>query len=218
MTGWVTTIAWHASTIGKNYLNASLIQALAELNYPNYVPQKWHAILIFYAIVALSVAVTTLGAKVFPKFEAVTLILHIVGFFFILVTLIYLAPKNSLSDVFQVFINGGGFTSNAQSWLVGSVSVMFTFIGIDAAVHMAEEIKDAAVVIPRAMISSVILNDVLGLGMLVAILFCMGPIEDVLSSEFSFPFINILASVTNSTGGATAMVMKLVTQDESSIN
>ena len=74
-------------------------------------------------------AVTTIGGRIFPKFEAMALVLHIIGFFAILITLVYLAPKNSPKEVFQSFLNGGEFSTDAQSWFVGTVSVMFTFIG-----------------------------------------------------------------------------------------
>ena len=129
VTGWVTTIAWQASCVGSTFLVASTIQALAELNSPDYSPKVWHAIMIFYALVAISVLVTTIGARVFPKFEAIVLVLHIIGFFAILITVVYLGPKNPGSEVFQTFVNGGSFKTNGESWLVGTVSVMFLFNG-----------------------------------------------------------------------------------------
>jgi len=130
MTGWITTIAWQAATIDETYINALLIQSLVTLNYPQYIPHPWHATLISYGIVALAVLVTTMGARIFPKVEAMTLVLHVIGFFAILITLVYLAPKNDPEEVFGTVINGGGFTTYGQSWLVGSVTVMFTFIGM----------------------------------------------------------------------------------------
>ena len=129
MTGWVTTIAWQASCVGTSFLVSTSTQALVELNYPGYKPHVWHATLMFYALISLSVFVTTAGARVFPKFEAIVLTLHVAGFFAILITIVYLAPKNSASKVFHNFINGGEFETDAQSWLVGTVSVMFLFIG-----------------------------------------------------------------------------------------
>ena len=129
ITGWTTTIAWQAATASTTFLNATIIQALMTMNYPDYVFQRWHGTLIFYAVIAVALFVTTYMGRLFPKFEAMVLVLHIVGFFAILITLVYLSPKSAPSDVFQLFINGGGFSSDTQSFLVGSVSVMFAFIG-----------------------------------------------------------------------------------------
>lgn len=77
--------------------------------------------------------------------------------------------------------------------------------GADGAVHMCEEIKDASTVVPRSLIISIGLNGVLGFGMLLAVLFCLGNIDDALASPTKFPFIEIFAQAAGS-GGATAMV------------
>ena len=134
LTGWTTTIAWQAATASTTFLNATLVQALVALNYPDYNFQKWHATLIFYAIIAVALFTTTYLGRLFPKFEAIVLVLHIVGFFAILITMVYLSPKAAPSDVFGLFINGGGFSTDAQSFLVGTVSVMFNFIGMISSV------------------------------------------------------------------------------------
>ena len=130
MTGWVTIIAWQASVASTTLLNAETIQALIALNNPEYEVLRWHGTLIFYAITALSLLVTTYLGRLFPKIEAMVLVLHVTGFFAILITLVYLCPKSDTSEVFQRFINGGGYSTDGQSFLVGSVSIMFTFNGM----------------------------------------------------------------------------------------
>ena len=130
MTGWVTIIAWQASVASTTLLNAETIQALVALNNPQYEVHRWHGTLIFYAIMALALLVTTYLGRLFPKLEAVVLVLHVTGFFAILITLVYLSPKSDRSEVFQSFTNGGGFSADGLSFLIGSVSIMFTFNGI----------------------------------------------------------------------------------------
>lgn len=56
------------------------------------------------------------------------------------------------------------------------------------------------------MCASVIINGFLGLGMLIAVLFCLGNLEDALSTPTGFPFIEIFRQATNSTSGGTVMV------------
>lgn len=67
------------------------------------------------------------------------LILHILGFFAFLLVFVYLAPvKASASEIFGTFINGGGFSSDAQSVLVGAVTIMWSFNAVDGATHMGK--------------------------------------------------------------------------------
>lgn len=56
------------------------------------------------------------------------------------------------------------------------------------------------------MCASVIINGCLGLGMLIAVLFCLGNLDDALSTPTGFPFIEIFRQATNSTSGGTVMV------------
>jgi hypothetical protein len=56
------------------------------------------------------------------------------------------------------------------------------------------------------MIISVVLNGILGFGILVATLFSMGEIEAALSSPTGYPYMEIFHFATNSNGVASAMV------------
>lgn len=56
------------------------------------------------------------------------------------------------------------------------------------------------------MLVSVVLNGALGLGILVATLFCLGDEQAALDSPTNFPFMQVFFNATGSKGAATAMV------------
>lgn len=70
---------------------------------------------------------------------------------------------------------------------------------------MAEEIRNAAVVLPRAIMLSVLINGILGFSMLIAVLFCMEDVEKALKSPTGYPFIEIFFQATKSVTGAVLM-------------
>ncbi|KAM0129582.1 hypothetical protein ACHAO1_008441 [Botrytis cinerea] len=207
MTGWLTVIGWQAGQASVAFLCATLIQALVILNHPTYVPERWQATLIFYAVLAFILFINTFLARWLPKIEGFVLCIHILGFFGILIPLVYLAPHGKPSDVFATFINGGGWSSNGTSFFIGLITSVFSFLGADSACHMSEEVHNASTVIPWAMISSIVLNGVLGFALLIALLFCLGNIDDALSSATGFPFIEIFRGATNSKAAATGMTL-----------
>ena len=131
MTGWLTTIAWQALLASVAYLEATIIQALAALSHPNNEPQRWQATLILYATVLTAMIVNTALGRLLPALEAAVLIAHILGFFGILFTICYLVSKSHADVVFKTFINGGMWQTNGQSFLIGSVSSMFMFVGTE---------------------------------------------------------------------------------------
>lgn len=130
LTGWIVTIAWQAACAAPTFICSNMIVALASYSNPDYDVKNWHAALIFYAIIALAVLVNTYLGRLFPSIESLAFLLHVVGFFIVLIVVVYLAPKTDPSTVFDNFINGGGFPTTAQSVLVGSVPVMFGFNGM----------------------------------------------------------------------------------------
>lgn len=71
---------------------------------------------------------------------------------------------------------------------------------------MSEEIENAAVNVPRSMITSILLNGALGFGMLLALLFCLGDLEKVTSTPpTQYPFMAIFLQATDSRSASTAM-------------
>ena len=75
---------------------------------------------------------------------------------------------------------------------------------------MSEEIHNAAVIVPRSILGSLVLNGCLGFGMLIATLFCLGDIEAALESPTGYPFMEIFYQATGSRA-ATAVMAAIVT-------
>ena len=115
-----------------------MIQGLLVLNRPDYVYERWHGTLLFYALFLMSLFINTYLARLLPQFEASVLLIHIIGFFCILIPLAYLAPHGSASDVFATFTNGGGWSVDGLSFLIGLSTCQFAFLGVDAAAHMGK--------------------------------------------------------------------------------
>lgn len=115
-----------------------MIQGLLVLNHPGYAYHRWHGTLLFYAIFTLSLFINTYLARLLPQFEASVLLIHILGFFCILIPLVHLAPHGSSADVFRVFADGGGWRSDGLSFFIGLSTSQFAFLGVDAASHMGK--------------------------------------------------------------------------------
>jgi choline transport protein len=178
---------------------------------PTYNFQVWHGVLLYWGLILFSVVINTVVSSLLPKFEGLILILHILGFFAIMFPLIILGPHASASEVFQTFVNGGNWPTNGLSFMVGLLGNVFAFFGADAAIHMSEEIQGAAVVVPRSIMMSIVLNGSMGFGMAIALLFCLGDIDAALNTPTGYPFIEIFYQAVNSTTGASLMTAVILT-------
>jgi len=71
---------------------------------------------------------------------------------------------------------------------------------------MSEEIRNPELVVPRSIMLSVLINGTLGFAMIIALLFCIGNLDDALSTPTGYPFMEIFLQATNSVSGAATMV------------
>ncbi|KAK5169371.1 uncharacterized protein LTR77_005346 [Saxophila tyrrhenica] len=180
------------------------------LNYPTYVWQQWHGTMLYWAIIALGVVVNVGFARWLPKLEGFLFIWHIVGFFCVLIPLVYLGPKNTAEFVWTSTADADLWPNYGIAFCIGVTVNTFPFVGYDAAAHMSEEVKEPSIVIPRAMICTILVNGLMGFGMILALLFCMGDVNEVLNSTVSltsgYPFIQIYYNATQSLAGTNAMI------------
>ena len=111
---------------------------MADMNSPNYVPKPWATTSMLWAVVLLAVNINTIVSRALPKIESLVMILHVVGFFAVVIPLLYMAPRGSASQVFTLFLNEGGWPTTGLSFLIGMLGPVFAFGGADGAVHVSE--------------------------------------------------------------------------------
>jgi len=89
LTAWLTTTAWQAFACSIGYLVATTLQGIVVLAHPSYNPQPWHTVLLIWAAMLFAVFMNATTGKALAKFEGVLLILHLAGFFGVLIPLVY---------------------------------------------------------------------------------------------------------------------------------
>ena len=62
---------------------------------------------------------------------------------------------------------------------------------------MSEEVKDAATTIPKVLLMTIAINATLAFGFLVALLFCIGNIDVILSTNTGYPIIALFQEATD---------------------
>lgn len=207
LAGWLTIGGWQGSITSASVLTAQMCQGIYVMSHPDAAPPQWLVSVIIIAVVLWCTFINTIVSATLPKFEGVILILHIVGFFAILIPLCVLGVKADAHDVFTVFSNGGGWSTNGLAFFVGLMGNVFAFVGVDAAFHMSEETKNAAVVVPRSIFLSVMINGTTGFIMVIIFLLCITDVEAIASDPSGFAHMGVFKQVVgpNGLGGAVFM-------------
>ena len=129
MTGWLTVAGWLSAVASTCFLTSGLIQGLITMTNPAYSRENWHATLLFWAVLLFCIFINVVVSGLLPNFEGLILILHIVGFFAVLIPLAKLGPTGSAKEVFTAFNNEGNFSSMGLSFFVGLTGNAFAFLG-----------------------------------------------------------------------------------------
>lgn len=108
---------------------ANMIQGLAILNYPDYVPEQWHLTLIILAMLVVEGLMNMYTFWLIPWIELLAGILHVVLFIVFVVVLVALAPRHSPEFVFLKGASGSGWTNKFVSWNIGLLTPTWGFVG-----------------------------------------------------------------------------------------
>ncbi|KAI7347678.1 amino acid transporter-like protein [Hortaea werneckii] len=208
---WLSAIGWQVYLAGVCFMVGGLIQALISLNNEAYVPERWHQTLFTIAVVLSSVVFNTVLAVKLPLIEGVLLVLHLCGVFVVVIPLWVMAPRTPVSTALFDYTNVGGWDTTGLAALVGMVTPLNVLIGYDCTVHMAEELHDASITLPKVIIWSVAPNACLGLLVILTLAFCSGDIEEVLQTRTGEPFVQIFYNATGSRAASSVMVAIVIT-------
>ncbi|EON66108.1 hypothetical protein W97_05351 [Coniosporium apollinis CBS 100218] len=206
MAGWTSIVAWQPALAGGLYPIIVILETMIVYWNEDFAFTRWQQSLLMIAFGFLTIPFNTFWRRFLPMFEIIVLVLHFAGFFATILPLWILAPKNSASEVFTEVVNSGGWSNTGLSLLIGQVTVLYCMAGFDSAVHLAEEVEDAARNVPRSMVWAFLLNGCMGFVMLITYCFCIGSLDSALEADE--PFVNTFLNV-GSPGGATGLTLIL---------
>lgn len=184
----------------------SVIQGLIALNVEGYVWEQYHGTLLTIAVVLFAAVFNTFFAAKLPLIEAAILFLHFCGLFAIIIPLWVTAPRAPARETLLGFQNNGGWSSTGLSSMIGLTTPLSVIVGYDCSVHMSEEIHDASITLPRAIIWSIVVNGLMAFIMGITLIFTLGDIDSLLNSPTKQPFIQQFYNATKSYGATNTMV------------
>ena len=167
--------------------------------------------MIIIGVVCFTVIFNTFLAKKLPFVEGMLLLLQIVGLFAVMIPLLVLVLRNNAKAAFTEFTNNGGWPTEGVSFMVGLNSIVVILNGFDSTVHMckcswasplscliflAEEIKNAALTLPRMIMCSTALNAVMGFAIVITIVFTWGDMDQICQTPTLYPFIEVFYNLT----------------------
>lgn len=137
--GWMSSLGWIASLAGGTYVLADLIGVCVGLVWDGFAFTAWQLFLVILALLLVTIALNTAGARVLPALEVASLVGHTLGLVvFVGVLWGMCRPLNGARDVFLSWENGSGWADYGAACLLTQVSIIWSMLGSDTIVHICE--------------------------------------------------------------------------------
>ncbi|KAK4861972.1 hypothetical protein LT330_003110 [Penicillium expansum] len=205
--GIMATFSWVGQNASVTVLGSQGILALAAFFNEGYTPQNWHYFLLFQAINIVFLFYNLFLLRKTSRIHDIAFCLTLLTFIISVVTCLVRADKQSSRFVWTEFDNNTGWP-NGIAFLTGLVTPCFMFGGLDATLHLAEEVENPQRNIPRALISTVSIGFITGFCFSVGMSYTIKDLDTLLSS--SWPIYPLWIQATKSVPAATAFMVALI--------
>lgn len=151
--------------------------------------------------------------KLIAKSVFVGFIFSLVVFAVILIIPPSLTPSHaSASAIFTSTENISGWSSYGGAFLVGLINSSYCYGLIDTAVHLAEEVPNPQINVPKALFTTVIVGFVTAWPLGITLLYCMSDFEAVVGTPTGVPLLELFhLALRGNKIGASVLLMLILT-------
>ncbi|KAJ8073080.1 hypothetical protein PM082_019948 [Marasmius tenuissimus] len=180
-----------------------LLIAGIRIFHPEWVPTTWQTYLLLVAVTVIFTGIGILFNRALPTIDILSAFWILVG---TVVTMICLSAKaavgrHSASLAFGFFDPSSSGWTPGWSFFIGLLPPAFAYSAVCLIASMAEEVKNPAVNLPRAMVWQVPIGFVTGVMFLLPIMFTLPDISTLLSVPGGQPIGVLYTMVMGSRAG-----------------
>ncbi|WP_378941195.1 APC family permease [Mesorhizobium sp. ANAO-SY3R2] len=177
--GWIGFTFLAVVLVAVDYTIASTVLPVM-LSYEGTAENAWWITSMIIIMQALMIAFST---RFTQKFNAVAVTIQLVGMIGLVVLLFAVGAFNNELDFSNLFSTGSiaqegyysfGTLTSVGPWIMGTLLGAFTIVGFESAANLAEETRDPARVVPKAMWQAVLSLGVIGMLFLIAVTALLG--------------------------------------------
>ena len=213
ITGWVSFTFLAIVVVAVDYTIASTVLPVL-LDYTGTAANTWFITAIVLAAQAVLVAFSTKWTERVNNFAVTAELIGMIALVVLLLVVGFVAKELNFANLFSTgAIPAEGYLSfgtptAAGPWMLGFLLGAFTIVGFESAANLAEETKDPARVVPRAMWMAVLASGVLGFLFLIAITALAGdPVELAKSGT---PVADVISRVLGPVVGTGLLVLVVI--------
>ncbi|KAK3374758.1 amino acid or gaba permease [Podospora didyma] len=223
MTAWWNFAGWLCVIPGGLQGSTNFLLSALEVKYPDadVLSKGWFAWLMCCGVMVLAALPNVISQRVLQLFFRFAILINSTLFAVYMIWFPIRAAGNfqSRDGVFGTFFNGINLgeeiqASDSYCWVVGILFPAWVFYGYDTSAHLAEETKDAAIVVARGMWTSTLSAWLFSIPVsplvLTMILFCIQDFEGIISATYHNTFAEYLVQLVGENGAVAVLALLYV--------
>ncbi|KAL1583194.1 hypothetical protein WHR41_07921 [Cladosporium halotolerans] len=201
--GLINVFAWIALAAGVGVIIPQILLAIVVHYDTTYAPQAWHIFLIYQGASACCLLHNIFTLRSTMWIFNFIFALSVATFVIVTVTCLTRAPGfQSNQSVWITFTNRSGWSSDGVAFLVGMLSPGYMYAGLDGAIHLAEESKNASVAVPRALMSTWIIGSLTSIIVSIAVMYSAQDFEAIATTPTGLPIFELFRQAMRSDAAA----------------
>ncbi|KAK3360235.1 amino acid permease [Lasiosphaeria hispida] len=195
--GWLNLIGQVCGSASSEYGAAQMLLAAVSIGTDfSYVPTQGHIIGVMGALCVFHSIINSMSTSWLNHFTKTYAVFHIAVLIAACVSLLVMQKdKHTATYAFTNVEPASGWEPAGFSFLFGFLSVAWTMTDYDATAHIAEEAKDPARIVPKAIALALAFTYVVGWLYNIVLVLCMGDPAEILASPIGQPVVQIFYNV-----------------------
>ncbi|EUC49664.1 hypothetical protein COCMIDRAFT_83979 [Bipolaris oryzae ATCC 44560] len=206
--GMINIFAWGALAAGVAIILPQQLLALVITYNPSYEVERWHVFLIYQFVCVLCLLHNIFSLRRTMWLFEVIFALSLAAFIAATVTSLARAPHfQSSKAVWVTFVDLSGWDNKGLVFFIGLLTPGYMYAGIDGAIHLAEEARNARAAVPKALVSIWGIGFVTSFIVAVASMYAVQDFTAVATTKTGFPIFELWRQAMNSEAAATAFLV-----------
>jgi amino acid transporter len=199
-------------TTAIRFSGGQLILSAIGLWNETYIPEAWHVVLMYWAVLLVALFVNIFAAKYLNSINTICVYWTSASVVIIIVVVLIMAKagRRSAKYVFTEFDASRAGWTPRWAFFVGLLQSAFTLTGYGMVSAVCEEVQNPEREVPKAMVLSVVAAGITGVVYLIPILFVMPNVDKLLAVSTGQPIGYLFKTATGTADGGLGLLLLLL--------
>ncbi|KAF2753131.1 amino acid transporter [Pseudovirgaria hyperparasitica] len=210
--GWLNCFAWIFGSTSLSNVAATLAVSMYSVFNPGYVLVRGHVFIAYLIITWVSCLCVMYANRALPRVNQFGLFLILAGVFITILVCAIMPSTSGTGHASDAFVwkdwrNLTGYSSSGFAFLLGMLNGAYAVGTPDCITHLAEEIPNPRVNIPKALAAQMVIGLLTAFCYLAALFYSINDLDAVFVNPYTSPIAEIYRQATGTRGGAFGLLL-----------